>query len=71
MFFIVEIARSQAPGSVADEGLPPEQLPDRYGTKHEAEQAGAARVDALLQENGWQPGSVIYAVLDEHGKPVS
>ena len=48
MFFLVEIARKASPGSGADDGLPPEQLPGKYGTKEEAEQAGAARVAALL-----------------------
>ena len=71
MFFIVEIARNQSPGPDADEGLPPEQLPEKYGTREEAEQAGAARAAALLQENGWEPGSVIYTVLDQHGTPIA
>ena len=71
MFFIVEVARRQSPGPEADEGLPAEQLPERYETRQEAEAAGAARVDALLRENGWQPGSVVYAVLDQHGKSVA
>ena len=70
MFFIVEVALNQATGPEPDEGLPAEQLPEKYGTKREAEEAGAARVEALLQENGWQRGSVIYKVLDQHGKPV-
>ena len=70
MYFMVEIVHVGGPAAGTKDGMPPEDLPVQYGSIKEATEAGNARV-AELVKFGFEPGSVICKVLDQHGEPAS